>query len=565
MKRKGIGIILCMAMAAGMLSGCANNSKGAAESVEITALAEDNQDEHMDISVWQYSQEFKYYASYDDNPIVQYLNDKFNISLKYQMPPLGSEADNFNIMLSTGDYTDLMCTTYSNTALPSLYEDGVIIDISPYLEEYMPNYYKLIQENEEVRRFVYDDDGRAYGIYLVDDPNRAQWGGMVYRRDILETMTGGNVSFPSGSDEPTTVEDWEYMLPLMKAYLDATGITETASLIIPANGYIVTGELLSGFGTSGNFQLSRDKSDVEYGPVTDEFYNYVCKMKEWYEAGYIYSDFASRTNDMFYLPNTSLTYGGAAGIWFGLDIQLGDALSLPEYDLNVRVEGMKAPLDVEHGITESDASFCVYGGAASMPWCISTKCDESKYARIFSCLDYLYSEEGSKLKKHGLNKEQAAGSELYKQYGLEDGTYYYDENGDYCSNEVYFDKEKALDRGSFTGNLLPGLDRASQIAVNDPNIETREARKRGQEAWIAYGRDRNFPAGALMNTEESTSFNAVYTNITDYVDSMIPKFIMGTEELSEASWEKYVAKVEALGLEQALNAQKSAYERYKAR
>ena len=44
------------------------------------------------------------------------------------------------------------------------------------------------------------------------------WGGLVYRRDILETMTGGNIAFPSGNDEPTTVEDMDYMLELMKQY-----------------------------------------------------------------------------------------------------------------------------------------------------------------------------------------------------------------------------------------------------------------------------------------------------------------------------------------------------------
>ncbi len=307
------------------------------------------------------------------------------------------------------------------------------------------------------------------------------------------------------------------------------------------------------------------KQAAKYGLATDEFYHYVQKMKEWYEAGYIYTDFASRTNDMFYLPNTSLTYGGAAGVWFGLTAQLGTQLSLPEYGLNVQVEGISAPLDTEHGITEEDASFMVYSGAASMPWCISTVCDESKYARIFSLLDYLFTEEGSLLKKHGLNAEQAAGNELYAQYGLEDGTYYLDEDGGFYSNEVFYDTESSLDRGSFVGNLLPGLDRADADFLNDPDTENKEAKERGAEAWSAYGKDRNYPSGASMNTEESESFNAVYTNITDYVNSMIPKFIMGTEELTKESWSKYVDQVYALGLEQALEAERSALGRYQSR
>ena len=44
-------------------------------------------------------------------------------------------------------------------------------------------------------------------------------GGLVYRADILDVMTGGNPQFPSGNSEPTTIEDWEYMLPLFKCIL----------------------------------------------------------------------------------------------------------------------------------------------------------------------------------------------------------------------------------------------------------------------------------------------------------------------------------------------------------
>lgn len=52
----------------------------------------------------------------------------------------------------------------------------------------------------------------------------------------------------------------------------------------------------------------------------------------------VYKDFASRSQDMFYLPNTALTYGGAAGVWYGITQQLGGAMSLPDYNLYMDVE-----------------------------------------------------------------------------------------------------------------------------------------------------------------------------------------------------------------------------------
>ena len=89
-------------------------------------------------------------------------------------------------------------------------------------------------------------------------------------------MTGGNVEFPSGNDQPVTVDDWDYMLGLMKQYFENSGMPDYACLIIPAKGYFDSGELLSGFGTTGTYMVIDDT--VYFGPYTDNFYNYLSKM-----------------------------------------------------------------------------------------------------------------------------------------------------------------------------------------------------------------------------------------------------------------------------------------------
>ena len=227
-------------------------------------LPADDPSKNIEFTIWNIADDYKHYTSFEENPAVLYLNKKFNVTIKYQLPPMGAEAQNFTLMLGTGDYTDMMNVMYSSESMSALYEDGVIRDLAPYLEKYMPNYYAILQSNDELRKMVYDDEGHAFALYEMEDLVRNQWGGMMYRKDILDTMTGGNVAFPSGNDKPTTVEDWDYMLPLMKAYFDASGMTETACLIIPACGYIKTGEILAGFGTSGGFLLSEDGKTVEW-------------------------------------------------------------------------------------------------------------------------------------------------------------------------------------------------------------------------------------------------------------------------------------------------------------
>ena len=226
---------------------------------------------------------------------MRYLNEKFNVTLKFQQPPAGTEADALSLMFGTGEYTDAIeLSTYSGS-WAELYEDGVIVDLADYLA-YMPNLVARMESDPNFRRTVIDDDGRMLTFRSTRDEPELIWGGLVYRRDILETMTGGNIQFPSGNDQPVTIEDWEYMLPLFKMYFEMAGMVDFAPLILPFNGCFPLGaEILNGFGSHPFYYL--DGETVKYGPLDDGFYNYLKKMRDWYAAGYIYKDFASRTND----------------------------------------------------------------------------------------------------------------------------------------------------------------------------------------------------------------------------------------------------------------------------
>lgn len=567
MKKRVLALLLCVAMLAAMLAGCGGKESGV-DSAD-GKLPEDDESKEITISYWMYADNYKHYNSLNDNPVVKVLNEKFNVKLDFQTPAIGSEADNFNLMLGTQDYTDIMNMTYCTESLSTLYEDGVIMDLAPYVEAYMPNYYALLQSNEVLRKSVYDDEGHLFSLAQMDDVDRTQWGGMVYRRDILETMTGGNVQFPSGNEEPTTVEDWDYMLPLMKQYFEYSGMPDTACLIIPAIGYVVTGELQAGWGVPALLGLSTDGKTVEFAPATDQFYNYLSKMHEWYEAGYVYADFASRTNDMFYLPNPALTYGGAAGVWFGLLGQLSDRLSLPEYGLNVDIRPLSAPLDTEHGVTGEMAASYVSIDVVSANRCIASTVEPEKLVRILKLLDYTYTQEGAFLLNRGLNAEQAANDELYTKMGFTDGAYYYDENGNLCLSEwMMHAADDGFEPMSFTGQRLMGKtdDTALDWPANKERTYLDDAEDNADAVWKKYGNARVLSTSAsAMNSQESAKYNAVYTDVMDYVNSMVPKFIIGTEKLDETSWADFIAKLNAMGLQDILDARQSAYDRYISR
>ena len=533
----------------------------AAVPVHAEDMPADDLSQHRSMTAFLQMDDYQFFGTKDESPVVRYLADKFNFSIEFQQPPVGSEAESFNNMLGSGMYTDLMEITYS-TQLPSvLYNDGVIIDLAPYLETYMPNYYAYLHDPEhaDVYKAMYDSEGHCFTITTeaTDNTPALDWGGLVYRRDILETMTGGNIAFPSGNDEPITVADWEYMLELIKTYLDATGMNDTAALILPYQGYFTTSELLTGFGCSASWQVTDGK--VAFGPTTKEFYNYLKKMREWYEKGYIYQDFASRVNDLFYQPNTALTYGGAAGVFFGGYWQLEGKMSMPEYGLIMDVRAASAPLDTENGVETAFPSLSLLSNSgvtsSSSAWCISSTCSKENMIRFMTWADYLFSEEGAMIKSYGFTGEQAAADPLYVQLGLEKGTYWFDEGGNFVQDMRILTTE--IDPMGLTGNRLPGLNikKYSYAATEQSWLDA-------DKVWQRYGDSGDYPINAHGTADQETLLADYYNTYTDYMNSIIVKFIMGTEELNEESYADYVAQMNRLGVEDALRIKQEIYDQF---
>jgi putative aldouronate transport system substrate-binding protein len=525
-----------------------------ADAEEPTPVQEVDYSENETFTIWEQADTNDYYSEYSDHPAIQYINRMFNVTMKFEHPPVGSESDSLSLMMGTGEYTDMVSMTLYSGSINELYDDGVIIDIAEYLD-YMPNLKNWLETDEGFARNMYDDNGHIFRLKQLSSSDELIWGGLVYRRDILEAMTDGTPTFPSGNAEPTTIEDWEYMLPLYKQYFEAAGMTEYAPFILPYTGIFAFGELTNGFGVGHTYYV--DNGIVKYGPLEDGFYNYLAKMKEWYDLGYIYKDFASRTNDPVYLPNTALTYGGAAGIWYGLQSQLGEAMSMPDYGLFFNVQPLQAPLDTEHGITEA-APFIrtKYNEPAAAGFAVTTAC--KNIPKLLSIIDYLYSEEASML-RYGITKEQGADTdEMLIKAGLEEGTYWFDENGQFTYNPLTVFGGGNIDMDPFMNiRFLFYINRDYERELSQ------EIFKEADNVWGAYpdAKLQKLP-GVTVSQDIEKTFIDNGTAISDVQYTFITNFILGTTELNEQTWAEYKDNLNGLGVAQNLEILQAAYERY---
>lgn len=512
---------------------------------------------HETFTVWIYNFANDLYTTFNDNPGIRYMNEAFNVTFEYEHPAAGQEADSFNLMLASGEYTDVINTVYATSSLNDMYADGVIISLNDLISENMPNLSKLIAENPEIAKICSNDDGLILALPEINSTAEPSWGGLVYRKDIVDSMTDDNPEYPSGNVNPVTVEDWEYMLELMKQYFEELGLTDYAPLIIPYQGYFSTNDIISGFGAYADFYLDGD--EIKFGPIESNYYNYLVKMKKWYEKGYIYKDFATRVNDLIYLPNTSLTYGGAAGVFWGLSNQLGDLMDSPDYGLDFEIAALASPIDKMNGITEANGRMDL-SVLTSANYAISSSCENPE--RLLSIIDYLYSSEGSYLAGLGLTTEQgAADNEIYKAEGLQDGAYVLSESGEVLKNEAL----KPGGSANQDGNVLRLLGLPSLTYKEYMWDEITEVQQAAHDVWNTYPNNKVVPSSLYLTSDESKAFQAYYSEINDYISAMVPKFIMGIDDLTEESWLEYVQTLKDLGVDEIIKIKQAAYDRYQNR
>lgn len=573
MKRRWIAIFSAFVLVLTALAGCANQGEnsGAAQSDRQGASSNESAEEgsaqadfseELSISAWIHTSDNNdgYFSSFNENPMNAWLMEKFNVTFDWQIPAIGSEADSLSLMIGSGDYTDVFDSMQGQQTPEELYEDGVIQDLTPYVEQYMPNYLAFIATDDEIRKSAYTSDGKILYIPNAADEAALMWGGLMYNRQILEDMTDQQLQFPSGNQDPTTVEDWDYMLALMKQYYSAAGFADYACLIIPYTGYFQSGDLETGFGVNGEFYVDAD-GKLQSSFLQEGFYDYLVKMKEWYSKGYVYADFASRNTDPEFFPNPALTWSGAAGVFYGLVEQLGTAMSMPEDGLNINMRPLASPVGNGNTPLPGNATISYNDSVASFSrgWVVSVNASEEKLIRWLQICDYLFSEEGSMIKSYGLTKEQAAENEIYKNLGLQEGAYWFDDAENFVFNPLLdpTSEEATIKEGQLRGLRLPGLQNNAYL-----NQAAKETRVEANEVWYSNGFEACVPAGATLTPEENAQNAPLSTAVNDYVASMLPKFIMGTEELTPDRFAEFGRQLETLGLTTMIELQQTAYDRY---
>lgn len=191
-------------------------------------------------------------TSLNDMEIMQVVNDAVNVNVAYVHPATGTENETFNLRIASMELEDIM--EYSWGSYPGsptqAIEDGIIIDLAPYLEQgYAPNYKKILDENPDLAKQVTTDDGQIYAFACIGSESVAVTSGFIVREDMMDAV---------GLDAPETMEDWEELLTAFKENLGvAAPFTGTMDQIIGANSWFA-----GAFGTYSGFYVDDGMGNI---------------------------------------------------------------------------------------------------------------------------------------------------------------------------------------------------------------------------------------------------------------------------------------------------------------
>ncbi|MDR1641726.1 MAG: hypothetical protein LBC41_15835 [Clostridiales bacterium] len=585
--------ILLIALLALSLAAC-GNSNGANSAEPPVQGAVGNSDASADevktekYTYWLYNgEDASYYANYNENPVIKYQLDqvwdtssgKTKLDIDFWQPVTGSERDNFNTLLGTGEYADIMTMTAYDGSIVDLYKDGVILDLTEYVEKYMPHYIEFLDAHPDyaiTATNVVDGEKKYLQIYAYASRGDVFWG-YQYRRDWLikygknpkdgSSFSGGctkktadgkddpeswedNVIFPSGGKDPIYLSDWEWMFEIFQTAIDDIGIKDGYVLSMYYPGYNENGELVSAFGGGGGHWYKTPENQVKFNASTENFRAYLQCMSTWNEKGWLDKAFPEHASDMFFRVDDVKVRQGKVGFWYGTlgelknGIDLGDELTAGSW-----VAPARHPINDIYGTDESKniAPYTFYEkGLEALPISVSDKAKDKNLEAFFKWMDYRYAPETALSSSLGFSKEEyeMLKPELYTREGLTEGAYYAVETESgtkyHLVDKLYYDGGTLVN--AVRGIRIPGLDDAARVLAAMP------------DEWGVYSSTGSFRGSftSQLSPEDSETYNKINTRVREFMSKNVPGFILGEKDpFSDDDWNAFANALGKYGVQEA--------------
>ena len=504
------------------------------------------------ISIWYYIPPYQDFM--DSNNSFNALaaaEEATGVHLNFTEVGATSASEQFNMMVASGDYCDLLPVMEyygagGTSGLAKAYEEEVIQDITPYIEEYMPNYAAVLEAlpQSTVKDTKVEDAVLAF--HQIKDGTYSG-NGLVTRGDWIDeqgiAFSGDLIGLDEFTDYCRTIHD-AYSVPNTIYMYDGTvGLEAAFDTEIPA--------LVSdGFMTMITSAVFRYDDEVASGWITDGYREYLEWVLQMMDEGIIYRDYLSLETDR--QVTNSLQANGTIGVWQSNADKISEIADNFDHngDDNFAVAAMpRVTKDPSEQYVWNDEVALV---ATSAGFSLSSTCEHPEL--VCQWENYFWTTDGYYL----------------ANYGTEGESYHMD------GDTPVFDWDKPL---TVTGRNAPNAEMAQQLFTmlrfasfyvdNDMLLATfPQAGLDAVALWTVDGSTdaRNYPTAAKgsFTTNESLEIAEFESDMQTYAQETCMKFLDGSMALNDANWDTYVQTVKDMGMDRLLEIYQTAYDEYKA-
>ncbi len=545
MKKRIISLLLVAAMAVTLFVGCGKDKGGSGSTGAVDPDAKKWEEEGVTVTWWLMGGNETYRQNYwKEMKGLKAIQESLGINIDFKV---ATSYDAYLPMMAAKDYPDVITAMNLENypgRMAGMHKDGVSLALNDYMEEYMPNFSKIVEEYPKISRDLKLDDGSytfvstLYDIDNEDDRAASSQYGLAIRQDWLDAV---------GKDVPTNMAEWYDVLSAFKNS-DPNGNSERDEepVCMASSGWKY---FLTAYGIDDD-PIVQEDGTVVYGFMTDNYKQYLTEMNKWQTDGLIYNMFEATSLE----KRQERVTNNFAGAWKA-DADHFDYTIDGSY-LSILQE--KAP----------DAKF------TAVPWpktadgkmyCFS---DINTFPRDTTVIT-------SNAKKHGTDKAAAylidymlgeKGSN-YVTWGIEGESYTVEDDG----TKVLVDGMN--DTVSFEGTNIPKFNTyADPTTVNLPSFGTISEYVLSQKpdtyieavkVWAEGDTSYKMPAACQLSVEQEAEIEDIVTDMKNYVTKQRQRFITGKEPLT--NYDTYVNNVERLGGTKYAEIWQQAYDSWQAR
>jgi len=451
------------------------------------------------------------YRVWDSNLFFSRMQEITGVSFQFRQHTDYEEWTKRKKEIATGENLPdvLFKAELTASEVRDLYQQGILIDLSPYLEQYAPDLWKLLQEHPEWDKAIRTDDGAIPALPAINtlQSNDAMWINTSWLKKLKLDM-------------PTTADELTEVLRAFKTG-DPNGNYSQDEVPLAFLGMWELRFLGHAFGIVDNDYYIRERDGkVTSSLTTDENRAFLTWLHQLWEEGLLDHNGFSTTDSIRQVTDDSkpMTYGM---LMSSTPLTILPQAALDQYEL---LEPLSCGGEKVYRDLAGDLIRGTFG--------VTSSCKEPE--KLVAWVNYLYTEEGSRLAFYGVEGED--------YIRVEDGMWEWAASLETVSDEVL--PTHTISEGGTAPGYTDG-----QFQQQYKDEQTRKAvqalKTLKQYSVIPY------PPVTLSAADEERVAK-IQSDLSRYAEKTMACFVTGDLELTEENWETFCRTAEEKGLQEMI-------------